>query len=172
LGIFEIMRFTGEAGTFLFNTLANICFTLMRYKIRGDECIAFAGDDMCANSHLRVTSEFEHILDRMKLKAKVEHKAQASFCGWVLGPYGIYKKPQLVLERFMVSKEKGVLHECIDNYAIEVSYGYRMGDRVFDYMDEEEIECQNLCIRTIILNQHLMKETALSFYSGVMSKLE
>nr|WNE91117.1 Replicase [Garlic yellow curl virus] len=172
LGIFEIMRFTGEAGTFLFNTLANICFTLMRYKIRGDECIAFAGDDMCANSHLRVTGDFEHILDRMKLKAKVEHKAQASFCGWVLGPYGIYKKPQLVLERFMISKEKGVLHECIDNYAIEVSYGYRMGDRVFDYMDEEEIECQNLCIRTIILNQHLMKETALSFYSGNMSKLE
>ncbi|AZM69107.1 replicase [Garlic yellow mosaic-associated virus] len=172
LGIFEIMRFTGEAGTFLFNTLANICFTLMRYKIRGDECIAFAGDDMCANTCLRVSTEFENILDRLKLKAKVDYKSQASFCGWSLGPYGIYKKPQLVFERFMISKEKGTLHECIDNYAIEVSYGYRMGDRVFGYMTEEEIECQNLCIRTIVLNKQMMKETALSYFNGSLSRLE
>jgi hypothetical protein len=166
LGLFAVMRFTGEAGTFLFNTMANMCFTFMRYKLRGTESIAFAGDDMCANSRLRVSNEFEHILSRMKLKAKVDYKKEASFCGWTLGSFGIYKKPQLVLERFEISKERGTLSECIDNYAIEVSYGYKLGDKIFDFMSEEEVEYQNMCIRIIIKNQKLIRSNALDLFSG------
>nr|QNN26222.1 replicase [Peony betaflexivirus 1] len=164
LGIFSIMRFTGEAGTFLFNTMANMCFTFMRYELTGKECIAFAGDDMCANQKLRVTNKFENILDRLKLKAKVDFKREASFCGWTLGSFGIWKKPQLVYERFQIAKERGTLQDCIDNYAIEISYGYDIGDEIFEHMTEEEACYQQMCVREIIMNKGKLKsEIALKF---------
>nr|AHA59508.2 replicase [Cherry rusty mottle associated virus] len=165
LGQFAVMRFTGEAGTFLFNTLANMVFTFMRYEINGKEAICFAGDDMCANKLLRKKSEFEHILDRMTLKAKVQHTAEPTFCGWRLGNFGIVKRPQLVQERILIALEKGNFHECIDNYAIEVSYAYNLGERLISIMSEKELDAHYFCVRTFLQNKKLFSSNALEFFS-------
>nr|UCJ00590.1 RNA-dependent RNA polymerase [Cherry rusty mottle associated virus] len=165
LGQFAVMRFTGEAGTFLFNTLANMVFTFMRYEINGREAICFAGDDMCANKLLRKKSEFEHILDRMTLKAKVQHTTEPTFCGWRLGNFGIVKRPQLVQERILIALEKGNFHECIDNYAIEVSYAYNLGERLISIMSEKELDAHYFCVRTFLQNKKLFSSNALEFFS-------
>nr|AHJ80324.1 replicase [Cherry rusty mottle associated virus] len=165
LGQFAVMRFTGEAGTFLFNTLANMVFTFMRYEINGKEAICFAGDDMCANKLLRKKSEFEHILDRMTLKAKVQHTTEPTFCGWRLGNFGIVKRPQLVQERILIALEKGNFHECIDNYAIEVSYAYNLGERLISIMSEKELDAHYFCVRTFLQNKKLFSSNALEFFS-------
>nr|AGI62184.1 replicase [Cherry rusty mottle associated virus] len=165
LGQFAVMRFTGEAGTFLFNTLANMVFTFMRYEINGKEAICFAGDDMCANKLLRKKGEFEHILDRMTLKAKVQHTTEPTFCGWRLGNFGIVKRPQLVQERILIALEKGNFHECIDNYAIEVSYAYNLGERLISIMSEKELDAHYFCVRTFLQNKKLFSSNALEFFS-------
>ncbi|URG39499.1 Rep [Hippeastrum latent virus] len=157
LGNFAIMRFSGEASTFLFNTMANMLFTFLRYDIRGDEAICFAGDDMCASRRLRIRDEHSQFLGKLKLKAKVQFTNKPTFCGWNLCPDGIYKKPQLVLERMCVAKENNNLANCIDNYAIEVAYAYKMGERAVNRMDEEEAASFYNCVRIIVRNKHLLR---------------
>ncbi|UOH28271.1 RNA-dependent RNA polymerase [Kudzu virus D] len=168
LGHFSVMRFTGEAGTFLFNTLANMVFTFMRYDLSGKESICFAGDDMCANRPLRVKHEFSDLLNKLKLKAKVDIKREATFCGWVLTKDGIYKKPQLVLERFEISKERGTYFDCLENYAIEVSYAYRMSERGLLIMSEEEQESQQLCVREVVKHKKHLKSWVAEIFESIM----
>ncbi|AID51400.1 replicase [Cherry twisted leaf associated virus] len=165
LGQFAVMRFTGEAGTFLFNTLANMVFTFMRYETNGRESICFAGDDMCANKLLRKKKEYEHVLDRMTLKAKMQHTTEPTFCGWRLGPFGIIKRPQLVQERIPIALEKGNFNECIDNYAIEVSHAYNLGDRLISIMSEKELDAHYFCVRTFLQHKSLFSSNALEFFS-------
>nr|WCR76296.1 replicase polyprotein [Hop mosaic virus] len=164
LGNFAIMRFSGEASTFLFNTLANMLFTFMRYDIKGNEFICFAGDDMCANKELKVTGAYKGFLDKLKLKAKVQMTGTPTFCGWHLTPDGIYKKPQLVLERMCIAMELNNLHNCIDNYAIEVAYAYSLGEKAVNRMSEEEVGAFYNCVRIIIRNKHLLKSEVRGVY--------
>nr|URX65515.1 RNA-dependent RNA polymerase [Cowpea mild mottle virus] len=167
LGDFAIMRFTGEASTFLFNTMANMLFTFLRYNLKGNENICFAGDDMCSSKKLTISREHEGFLGKIKLKAKVQHTIKPTFCGWHLSPDGIYKKPQLVFERMCIAKETNNLQNCIDSYAIEVSYAYRLGERVMARMDEEEIGAYYGCVRTIIKYKHLLKSDVKALFESL-----
>nr|AJP17169.1 replicase [Potato virus S] len=167
LGNFAIMRFSGEASTFLFNTMANMLFTFLRYKLKGDERICFAGDDMCANRALFIKDTHEGFLKKLKLKAKVDRTNRPSFCGWSLCSDGIYKKPQLVFERLCIAKETANLANCIDNYAIEVSYAYKLGERIKERMSEEELDAFYNCVRVIIKHKHLLKSEIRCVYEDV-----
>nr|WNN29044.1 replicase [Mentha arvensis robigovirus 1] len=161
LGQFAVMRFTGEAPTFLFNTLCNMVFTFMKYDVTNFDSICFAGDDMCANRKLKVTSKYKDILERLNLKAKVQFVDQPTFCGWCLNIFGIYKRPSLVKERLLIAinddKSKTRLAECIDNYAIEVSYAYKLGERLVSIMSDKELEDHYHCVRIIVKNLKLCK---------------
>nr|WAB21237.1 RNA-dependent RNA polymerase [Banmivirus BanMMV] len=159
LGNMAIMRFTGEAATFLFNTMANIVFTVMAYDLKGNECILFAGDDMCMNTVRRANDKFTHILKNLKLKAKVGITNEPTFCGWRLTSHGIYKRPQLILERFMIAIENGNLENCIDNYAIECSYAYKLGDRLVSMFSEEENCAHYILVRNIVKKRNLLKSS-------------
>nr|UXD78318.1 RNA-dependent RNA polymerase [Papaya chlorotic spot associated virus] len=167
LGSFAIMRFTGEASTFLFNTMANMLFTFLRYNLKGNENICFAGDDMCSSKRLTVRKEHEGFLKKIKLKAKVQHTTKPTFCGWHLCPDGIYKKPQLVFERICIARETNNLQNCIDSYAIEVSYAYKLGERIMSRMDEEELGAYYGCVRTIIKYKHLLKSDVKALFESL-----
>nr|WDS52192.1 MAG: replicase [Cactus carlavirus 1] len=165
LGNFAIMRFSGEASTFLFNTMANMLFTFLQYDLTGRERICFAGDDMCSNTRLHVSGRFKGFMSKLKLKAKVFNTQHPTFCGWNLCPDGIYKKPQLVLERLCIAKETNNLANCIDNYAIEVGFAYKLGERATLRMNEEELDAFYNCVRIIVKNKHLLKSDILELYS-------
>jgi hypothetical protein len=112
---------------------------------------------MCASRRLQPTKKFAHFLDKLKLKAKVQFVNKPTFCGWHLCPDGIYKKPQLVLERMCIAKEMNNLNNCIDNYAIEVAYAYKLGEKAVNRMDEEEVSAFYNCVRIIVRNKHLIR---------------
>nr|UCR98322.1 RNA-dependent RNA polymerase [Apple stem pitting virus] len=166
LGSFAIMRFTGEASTFLFNTMANMLFTFLRYDLNGKEAICFAGDDMCANSRLKVTNKFSNFLDKIKLKAKVQFTATPTFCGWGLCEHGVFKKPDLVLERLQIARETRNLENCIDNYAIEVSCAYKMGENLNLYLTPQEVDAHYNCVRFIVQHNHLLKSNIRDLFKG------
>nr|YP_006908997.1 RdRp [Diuris virus A] len=159
LGNLAVMRFTGEFGTFLFNTLANMVFTFMTYDLNGTESICFAGDDMCCNRGIkaRVDGKYDHILKRLTLKAKAVITKEPTFCGWRLTKYGIFKKPELVLERFLIAIEKGRLLDVIDSYYIECSYAYNLGERLFECFSEKDFSAHYCCIRIVHKNKSLLK---------------
>nr|QED43575.1 replicase [Garlic latent virus]QED43581.1 replicase [Garlic latent virus] len=166
MGALAIMRFSGEASTFLFNTLANMLFTFLRYDLNGQESICFAGDDMCANRRLRISREHEDFLGKLKLKAKVAFTKRPTFCGWNLTFFGIYKKPQLVFERMCIAKETNNLQNCIDNYAIEISFAYVKGEMAVCHMDMEELDAFYNCVRVVIRNKHLLKSNVRELFKN------
>nr|WDD63198.1 replicase [Miscanthus virus M] len=157
LGDLAIMRHTGEAATFLFNTLSNMVFTFMKYDLTGNETILFAGDDMCMNSNRPVMSKYDYIFSKMTLKAKVTVTEKPMFCGWRLTPYGICKDPSLLLCRMWVAVENGKVQECIDNYAIEASYAYRLSSKLIDIFSEHDMLAHHILIRFIVKNRELIK---------------
>nr|UCR98422.1 RNA-dependent RNA polymerase [Apple stem pitting virus] len=166
LGSFAIMRFTGEASTFLFNTMANMLFTFLRYDLNGNEAICFAGDDMCANSRLKVTNRHSKFLDKIKLKAKVQFTVTPTFCGWGLCMHGVFKKPDLVLERLQIARETRNLENCIDNYAIEISCAYKMGENLNLYLTPQEVDAHYNCVRFIVQHNHLLKSNIKDLFRG------
>ncbi|QED42804.1 replicase [Ficus tepovirus A] len=153
LGNLAIMRFTGEFGTFILNTCCNMLFTCLRYEINGLP-IAFAGDDMFAPGFLKIRKDREFLLNRFSLKAKVNFSRKPMFCGWRMTRYGIIKEPKLVLERFKIARERGTFQECLINYCLEVSFAYRLGDRLYDLI--ENIEDLQLLVRIVVKNKHLL----------------
>nr|QED43593.1 replicase [Garlic latent virus]QED43599.1 replicase [Garlic latent virus]QED43605.1 replicase [Garlic latent virus]QED43611.1 replicase [Garlic latent virus] len=166
MGALAIMRFSGEASTFLFNTLANMLFTFLRYDLNGQESICFAGDDMCANRRLRVSLKHEDFLGKLKLKAKVAFTRRPTFCGWNLTFFGIYKKPQLVFERMCIAKETNNLHNCIDNYAIEISFAYIKGELAVCHMDKDELDAFYNCVRVVVKSRHLLKSNVRDLFKN------
>nr|UIW14166.1 MAG: putative replication protein [Citrus leaf blotch virus] len=158
LGHFSIMRFTGEFCTFLFNTLANMAFTLCRYEWRKGQPIAFAGDDMCALNNLPVRHDFDDLFELISLKAKVERTESPMFCGWRLTPYGIVKEPELVYNRFQVAIEEGKVMECLENYAIEVSYAYSLSERLYEVLkSERQVQYHQAVVRFIVTHIDKLK---------------
>lgn len=154
LGNLAIMRFTGEFGTFFLNTCCNMLFTCLRYKFDSNTPFAFAGDDMFSPKRLDVRHDREFLLKRFSLKAKVNFSRKPMFCGWRMSKYGIVKEPRLVLERFEIAKERGILKECLINYCLEVSFAYRLGDKLYEVIDN--IEDQQELVRFVVKKKHLL----------------
>nr|QYA74038.1 replicase [Grapevine virus B] len=163
MGNLAVMRFSGEFGTFFFNTICNMGFTCLKYCIRADTPICYAGDDMYAPGILVTKSEFKHILDELQLKAKVNYTRSPLFCGWRMSPYGIVKDPNLLLDRWKIAERDGSLKNCMVNYALEAIYGYRLGEHLFDL--NIDIDAQQDLIRRIVLIKHLLPKSLQRFYS-------
>nr|WPU07459.1 replicase [Olive virus T] len=154
LGYLAIMRFTGEFGTFFLNTCCNMLFTCLRYKINRKTPIAFAGDDMFSPGRLEVRRDREFLLNRFSLKAKVNFSCEPIFCGWRMTKYGIVKEPKLVLERFKIAEERGCFKECLINYCLEVSFAYRLGERLYEVI--RNIQDQQALVRIVVKNKKFL----------------
>nr|WPU07453.1 replicase [Olive virus T] len=154
LGYLAIMRFTGEFGTFFLNTCCNMLFTCLRYKISRRTPIAFAGDDMFSPGRLEIRKDREFLLNRFSLKAKVNFSKEPMFCGWRMTQYGIVKEPKLVLERFKIAEERGCFKECLINYCLEVSFAYRLGERLYEVI--RNIQDQQALVRIVVKNKKFL----------------
>nr|QUW17160.1 241 kDa protein [Apple stem grooving virus] len=159
LGSLAIMRFTGEFCTFLFNTFANMLFTQLKYKIDPRKHrILFAGDDMCSLSSLRRRrgERATRLLKSFSLTAVEEVRKFPMFCGWYLSPYGIIKSPKLLWARIKMMSERQLLKECVDNYLFEAIFAYRLGERLYTILKEEDFEYHYLVIRFFVRNSRLL----------------
>nr|WPU07405.1 replicase [Olive virus T] len=154
LGYLAIMRFTGEFGTFFLNTCCNMLFTCLRYKINRKTPLAFAGDDMFSPGRLEIRKDREFLLNRFSLKAKVNFSKEPMFCGWRMTQYGIVKEPKLVLERFRIAEERGCFKECLINYCLEVSFAYRLGERLYEVI--KNIQDQQALVRIVVKNKKFL----------------
>lgn len=157
LGSLAIMRFTGEFCTFLFNTLANMAFTNLRYIWRR-EVVLFAGDDMCAFYDLPVNFEHNAFFERFTLKAKVNRTGTPMFCGWRLTSFGLFKEPKLILDRLNVAKEKNTLQECLNSYFEEFIFAYNQGFNLELMMDPDQMSAHHTCARKFLRHQYLLSE--------------
>ncbi|QCF24338.1 replicase [Grapevine virus M] len=163
LGDLAIMRFSGEFGTFFFNTICNMAFTCMRYFINKDTPICFAGDDMYSPGTLKQRKDYEEVLGSLTLKAKVHYSNEPLFCGWRMSPYGIVKDPNLLLDRWKIAQRDGKLETCMVNYAIEACFGYRLGEMLYDL--KIDLDAQQELTRLIVLVKHRLPKGVAQLFS-------
>nr|BCT87071.1 replicase [Grapevine virus A] len=163
LGDLAIMRFSGEFGTFFFNTLSNMVFSCMRYHLNKNTPICFAGDDMYSPGVLQVKKDYEKTLDELTLKAKVHISEEPLFCGWRMSPYGIVKEPNLILDRWKIAQRSGNLDLCIVNYAIEASFGYRLSEHLYDV--NIDVDAQQELVREIVEHKHKLPKKIAALFS-------
>nr|QYA74643.1 replicase [Grapevine virus H] len=152
LGDLAIMRFSGEFGTFFFNTICNMAFTCMRYHVTKETPLCFAGDDMYSPGTLKQKHEYDEVIKSLTLKAKVHYSNEPLFCGWRMSPYGIVKDPNLLLDRWKIAARDGKLENCMVNYAIEACFGYRLGEMLYDL--KIDLDAQQELTRHIVLIKH------------------
>nr|AAO17778.1 RNA-dependent RNA polymerase [Grapevine virus A] len=163
LGDLAVMRFSGEFGTFFFNTICNMVFSCMRYHMDRNTPICFAGDDMYSPGILRTKNDYEGTLDQLTLKAKVHISEEPLFCGWRMSPFGIVKEPNLILDRWKIAKRSGNLSLCLVNYAIEASFGYRLSEYLYDV--NIDVDAQQELIREIVEKKHLLPKKIADLFS-------
>nr|WEG84380.1 RNA-dependent RNA polymerase [Grapevine virus A]WEG84405.1 RNA-dependent RNA polymerase [Grapevine virus A] len=163
LGDLAVMRFSGEFGTFFFNTVCNMVFTCMRYHIDRNTPVCFAGDDMYSPGILRVKRDYEGTLEQLTLKAKVHISEEPLFCGWRMSPFGIVKEPNLILDRWKMAKRNGDLSLCLVNYAIEASFGYRLSEHLYDI--NVDVDAQQELVREIVEKKHLLPKKIADLFS-------
>nr|WIM49316.1 MAG: replicase protein [Grapevine virus A] len=163
LGDLAIMRFSGEFGTFFFNTLSNMVFSCMRYNLSRNTPICFAGDDMYSPGVLQVRKDYEKTLDELTLKAKVHVSEEPLFCGWRMSPYGIVKEPNLILDRWKIAQRSGNLDLCLVNYAIEASFGYRLSEYLYDV--NIDVDAQQELVREIVEHKHKLPKKIAALFS-------
>nr|QYA73929.1 replicase [Grapevine virus A] len=163
LGDLAVMRFSGEFGTFFFNTICNMVFSCMRYHIDRNTPICFAGDDMYSPGILMVKKDYEATLDQLSLKAKVHISEEPLFCGWRMSPFGIIKEPNLILDRWKIAKRSGNLSLCLVNYAIEASFGYRLSEHLYDV--NIDVDAQQELVREIVEKKHLLPRKIADLFS-------
>nr|QED94348.1 replicase [Grapevine virus A] len=163
LGDLAVMRFSGEFGTFFFNTVCNMVFSCMRYHIDRNTPICFAGDDMYSPGVLMVKKDYEATLEQLTLKAKVHISEEPLFCGWRMSPFGIIKEPNLILDRWKIAKRGGTLPLCLVNYAIEASFGYRLSEHLYDV--NIDVDAQQELVREIVEKKHLLPKKIAELFS-------
>lgn len=158
LGSFSIMRFTGEVFTFIFNSLANMAISNLRFVLdRSSKPICFGGDDSCFNYVPHERPQWSLLSPHLTLQFKFEMGDRPAFVSWFLTPHGIYKSPLLLWTRLQARIATGKLREVLYSYLYEFSFGYRMGDRIFDYLSPIESDAHSLTSRFFHRQKHLPK---------------
>lgn len=157
VGNAAIMRFTGEVFTFLFNTLANMAITNLRFAV-GDSVICFAGDDMSVNGVLVERPSWPLISRFFTLEFKYETTRDPTFCSWRLTSRGIFKDPLLLYMRLKARVAQGLFKEVALSYLYEFSFGYRMGDSLAAYLPERYAYAHSLLVSFFLRRRGLPLE--------------
>jgi hypothetical protein len=155
LGSFAVMRFTGEVFTFIFNTLANVAISNLRYFLPLTSPMCFGGDDSCFNFIPVERPTWAYYGPRLTLQFKAESGDHPSFVSWFLTPLGIYKSPVLLWTRLQAAIARGLYSEVVLSYLYEFAFGYRLGDALTDYCTPDEADASSLLTRFFLRQRRL-----------------
>lgn len=147
-GHVAIMRFTGEFGTYDFNTWWNMAFQALKFHL-GDvrfskiKACMFSGDDSLFTWKVRPRASFaiiEHYFSF--LVAKLIYSDIGDFCGWWLTARGIIRNPVLLMLKLAYKDSRGLGPLVADSYFLEACFAHRAGDHLYEVLPPLAIEAQ------------------------------
>jgi hypothetical protein len=140
-----IMRFTGEPGTYIFNTIFNLAYLCSKYEMRSCPWI-LSGDDSLGFG-VPAGREGWHLLEPiLTLVGKTVISDLPECCGWLCYPEGVVRDPLTLALKLLYRRNIGDLAKVLDNYFLEALFGYTKADKLFDFLDPELIEYQSWVI--------------------------
>nr|QED44379.1 replicase [Garlic virus A] len=150
VGNLAIMRLSGEGPTFDANTECNIAYDALRFRLDDNVRACYAGDDLVRDRACEERAGWVYSEQLFSLKAKPLVTNKPDFCGWRLTPYGIVKSPIQLYQSLQLALRLGKVEDVKRSYAIDYLFAYRLGDKLYDIFDEEELEKHQLVTRTLI----------------------
>nr|QCY49501.1 replicase [Shallot virus X] len=150
LGNLAIMRLSGEGPTFDANTECNIAYDALRFRLGDDVRACYAGDDLVRDKACEERAGWVYSESLFSLKAKPLVTNKPDFCGWRLTRHGIVKSPIQLYQSLQLALRLGKIDEVKRSYAIDYLFAYRLGDKIYDIFDEDELEKHQLVTRTLI----------------------
>lgn len=137
LGHLAIMRFTGEFGTYLFNTLFNMAYANLKFDL--SVMISLFGGDDSAFCGVPLERDTWPLYEKLiELVSKEQITEQPSFVSWYLTELGIFKSPKILYTRYMIHKALGDLHLVTLSYFYEFCFAARMFDDIHQFLDDEQ----------------------------------
>ena len=149
-GHLAIARFTGEGPTWLFNSTFNAAIANLQYELERKQAIAISGDDLAINGEPRTRPIWLNVSPFLTLKAKTQHQPEAEFCSWMLSQHGAVKNPVVVLVKLRIAQDRGEAHLVEASYASEVAVGYRLGDHIYDILNEQQLAAHSVLVRYFV----------------------
>jgi len=156
MGWLAIMRFTGEAFTFIFNTLANIAFTHTKFSIPPSVPQLYAGDDSSINSRITEKPGFKKIQKYLTLVSKPIISSTPEFCSWKISRHGILKNPVLIYLKLQVRLEAGDLSNVVTSYHLEHLFAYAKQDHLHELFSDLELAAHQANTRFFLTKAHLL----------------
>jgi hypothetical protein len=138
-GVSAIMRFTGEPGTYKFNTMFSEALMNLQYDLDGAAYMV-SGDDSLIQGFARTAATWSKDSRLFKIVAKTEFVAQPIFCGFICSAAGIIREPVHFAVKLAVSVVTGRFEDVAASYAIEYSYGHKLGALVDDILTPAQRE--------------------------------
>lgn len=162
LGTSGIMRFTGEFGTYDFNTWYNIAYMAFRFQLDRDSpplgC-CFSGDDSLFFFLLSERPDWPLYSRSFSLVGKFFFSESKDFCGWWLLPCGAVRNPILLALKILYKQARNDLVDSLDSYFLEAYYAYSHGDALHDFLPPLALEAQswviNFCFQNSSIVPHL-----------------
>nr|UTU35106.1 replicase [Shallot virus X]WEQ03301.1 replicase [Shallot virus X] len=150
LGNLAIMRLSGEGPTFDANTECNIAYDALRFRLGDDVRACYAGDDLVRDKACEERAGWVYSESLFSLRAKPLVTDKPDFCGWRLTRHGIVKSPVQLYQSLQLALKLGKIEEVKRSYAIDYLFAYRLGDKIYDIFNEDELEKHQLVTRTLI----------------------
>jgi len=157
-----IMRFTGEFGTYDFNTWYNIAYMAFRYELdvrAPTGGAAFSGDDSIMFYKIVERSDWVRWQRHFALVGKLYIGPSKDFCGWWLLPCGAVRNPILLALKILYRKARNDLDSCLDSYFLEAIFAYNIGDELYEHVPSLALEAQswviNFCFEHSSIVPHL-----------------
>jgi hypothetical protein len=158
-GYSAVMRFTGEFGTYDFNTFWNMAYMTLRYRPDPTMACAYSGDDSLFFGALTEHPSWSLLQHRFSLVGKTALSKIPEFCGWLLYPCGVIRHPILLALKIRFRQARGNLDTALDNYFLEALFAHELKDELFKYLPPLALEAQswviNFCYAHSPLVPHL-----------------
>lgn len=134
-----IMRFSGEAATYKFNTLFSESLMHVQYDL-GAMAYGVSGDDSLIIGHPEIRSSWRHNEKLFKIVAKTERPEQPEFCGFIYSRYGIVREPRGLAFKLRLAHHNKALGRVLTSYAMEYAQGLKLGDYLHEVLTERQLE--------------------------------
>jgi hypothetical protein len=161
-GFTAVMRFTGEFGTYDFNTFWNMAYMTLRYRFSPTMACAFSGDDSLFFGNLTEHLSWFPIAKYFSLIGKTFYSNIPEFCGWLLYPCGVVRHPILLCLKTVYRQSRGDLPKVLDSYFLEGLYAHRHGDALYDFLPPLALEAQQWFMQFCFDNSNLVPHLSLA----------
>jgi len=142
--VLALMTNSGEIWTYLINTCSSTARECAIFDLPPGLPMANGGDDTMRRCFGTKGDAYRQVAHLDPCEDKRYESTTGDFCSFIVKNGKLLKDPIILLKRFLVKIARGQAEEAVLGYAHLWAMNYRLGDQLFDLLDEEELQAHQL----------------------------